>query len=188
MKLLVFLVAAVFISSSYSQDNTNPYDVQVTVSPIGERLQINASYAVPINICGAYSFITDYEASKNIPGIIDAKIVSRLGNKVRVRRVIEEEILFFPVQLKSVVEYTEVPYQLLSFEQISGDAKFYKGTWKLLTDKDKTVFKYDSLVELDSVIPSFVISYFIKNNIRNRFEVMAKKAAQHKAVEVGTCK
>ena len=80
MKLFVFLVTAVFISSSYSQDNANLYDVQVTLSPIGERLQINASYAVPINICSAYSFITDYEASKNIPGIIDAKIVSRLGN------------------------------------------------------------------------------------------------------------
>ena len=188
MKLFFFLVTAVFISPAYAQENTNLYDVQVTVSPIGERLQINASYAVPINICSAYSFITDYEASKNIPGIIDAKIISRLGNKVRVRRVIEEEILFFHVQLRSVVEYTEVPYQLLSFEQISGDAKFYKGTWKLLTDKDKTVFKYDSVVELDSVIPSFVISYFIKNNIRNRFEVMAKKAAQHKTVEVGAYK
>ena len=181
-------MTAVFISPGYSQENTNPFDVQVTVSPLGERLQINASYSVPINICSAYAFITDYEASKNIPGIIDAKIVLRLGNKVRVRRVIEEEILFFPVQLKSIVEYTEVPYQLLSFEQISGDAKFYKGTWKLLTDKDKIVFKYDSVVELDSIIPSLVISYFIKNNIRNRFEVMAKKAAQYKAVEVGACK
>jgi Polyketide cyclase / dehydrase and lipid transport len=188
MKLFAFLMTAVVLSSAYAQESANPFDVQVTVSPLGERLQINASYAVPINICSAYAFITDYEASKNIPGIIDAKIVSRLGNKVRVRRVIEEEILFFPVQLKSVVEYTEVPYQLLSFEQISGDAKFYKGTWKLLTDKDKTVFKYDSVVELDSVVPSFVISYFIKNNIRNRFEVMAKKAVQHKAVEVGSCK
>ncbi|MCE7506230.1 cyclase/dehydrase [Polynucleobacter sp. IMCC30063] len=188
LKLFSFFAATFFLISSHAQDSTNPYDVKVTVTSLGGRLQISATYAVPVNMCSAYTFLTDYEASKNIPGIVDAQIISRTANKVRVYRAIEEEILFFQVELKSLVEYTETPYQLISFEQISGDAKFYKGTWRLVSEKAKTVFKYDSLVELDSVVPSFVIAYFIKNNIRSRLEAMAKKATQHKIVDMANCK
>lgn len=188
MNLLIFFAATIFFTSSHAQENANSYDVQVTVNHLGGRLQISASYTVPINICSAYTFLTDYEASKNIPGIIEAKIISRIGNKVRINRVIEEEILFFHVELKSMIEYTETPYQLISFEQISGDAKFYKGTWRLVSEKNKTAFKYDSLFEFDSLVPAFVISYFIKNNIRSRIEVMAKHATQHKTVDIAKCK
>jgi hypothetical protein len=66
----------------------------------------------------------------------------------------------------------------LSFEQISGDAKLYRGTWKLSPEKDKILFRYEALVELNSMIPNAVIEYFIKNSIRSRFERMAQRAAQ----------
>jgi len=94
MKWLIPLTLVLLISLSHAQENANPFDVQVSVTPVNGRLQINASYAIPINLCSAYNFITDYEGSKNIPGIAEATVISRAGNKVRVRRVIEEEILF----------------------------------------------------------------------------------------------
>jgi hypothetical protein len=94
--------------------------------------------------------------------------------------VVEEQILFIPIELHSVIEYTEISNRLLSFEQLSGDTKFYKGTWRLTPDKDKTLFRYESVVEPNSMIPTFVIEYFIKNSIRTRFELMAQRAAQKK--------
>ena len=94
MKWLYSLILILFVPLSYAEENVNPLDVQVGVTPINGRLQINASYVVPINICTAYRFITDYEGSKHIPGIIEATVISRVGNKVRVRRVIEEEVFF----------------------------------------------------------------------------------------------
>lgn len=187
MKWLCSLTLILLVSLSHAEENTNPFDVQVGVTPINGRLQINASYVVPVNICTAYRFITDYEGSKNIPGITEAVVVSRAGNKVRVRRVIEEEVLFFHVTMKSLVEYIETPNELVSFEQLSGDAKFYKGTWRLLANGNKTIFKYDSLLELDSIIPSVIVEYFIKNNMRGRLGLMALKAAQQRA-EAGACK
>jgi len=87
-------------------------------------LHINTNYTVPIQPCNAYAFLIDYEASQNIAGVVDVKILSRSANKVSISRVLEEEILFFHVELKTVVEYTEVPYNLLSFEQVGGDAKY----------------------------------------------------------------
>jgi len=188
MKRLYPLILILLISLSHAQESLNPFNVQVSVIPVNGRFQINASYVVPINLCSAYTFITDYEGSKNIPGISEATVISRVGNKVRVRRVIEEEVLFLPITMKSLIEYTETPNELVSFEQLNGDAKLYKGTWRLIPNGNQTTFKYDGLVELDSVIPSVVVEYFMKNNIRGRLGSMALKASQHRAVEMLACK
>lgn len=188
MKRLLPLILVLLISLSYAQERLNPFNVQVSVIPVNGRFQINASYVVPINICSAYTFITDYEGSKNIPGITEATVISRNGNKVRVRRVIEEEILFLPITMKSLIEYTETPNELVSFEQINGDPKLYKGTWRLIPNGDQTTFKYDGLIELDLVIPSVIVEYFMKNNLRGRLDAMALKASQQGVVEMRTCK
>jgi hypothetical protein len=43
-------------------------------------------------------------------------------------------------------------------------------------------------MEPDSVIPSAVIEYFMKNNTRGRFELMAQRASQYKTIEALACK
>jgi len=188
MKWIFPLALVLLIPQGYAQENANPFEVQVSVTPIEGRFHVQASYSAPIDICNAFSFITAYEGAKNIPGILESKVISRSGNKVRVYRVIEENVLFFPIEMKSTVEYTETPNRLLTFEQTSGDTKFYKGSWRLTSDKANTSFKYEAIVEPDSLIPSAVIEYFMKNSIRGRFELMAQRASQHKAVEKHACK
>jgi len=188
MKIIFPLTLILLTSQAHTQENVNPFDVQVSVNPVDGRFQIQASYIVPINICSAFAFITDYEGMKSIPGILEVKVISKVGNKVHVQRVIEEQILFFPIEMKSIMEYTEIPNRLLNFEQISGDTKFYKGSWKLTPDKDKTFFKYEALVEPNSLIPSAVIEYFMKNSIRGRFELMARRANQYRVTEILACK
>jgi hypothetical protein len=188
MKWIFPLTLVLFLSQSHAQENANPFEVQVSVTQIEGRFHIQASYAIPMNICNAFAFITDYEGAKNIPGILEAKIISRAGNKVRVYRVIEEQALYFPIEMKSVMEYIETPYRGLTFEQISGDMKSYKGSWRLTSDKGKTDFKYEAWVEPDSIIPSAVIEYFMKNSSRGRFELMAQRASQHKTVQMQACK
>lgn len=187
MKWLATLLIFLAIPYGWAQENANPFDVQVSVTAIENRFQIQASYTVPINLCTAYAFITDYEDAKNIPGIIDTKVISRSSNRVRVYRVIEEQILFFPIEMKSTVEYTELPNQLV-FEQITGDIKRYKGTWKLVADKTKVFFRYDAEVQPQSLIPSVVIEYFLKSSIRGRFESMAERASQYKSVNKVACR
>ena len=185
---LLILILAISISASYAQENINPYDVQVSTRLVNSRFQIQASYTVPISICNAYAFITDYEGAKNIPGILESKVIARSANRVRVYRLIEEKILFFPIEVKSVVEYTEASNRLLTFEQISGDIKSYKGSWKLMSEKDSTTFKYESLVEPHALIPSLLIEYFMRGGLRERFELMAQKVSQYKAAEMLPCK
>jgi Polyketide cyclase / dehydrase and lipid transport len=178
MKLFLTLCIIFFITQSNAQENSNPFDVKVRVNQVDRRFLIQASYSVPMNICNAHAFITDYEDSKNIPGIVQAKILLRENNRVQVYRVVEEQILFFRIEVKSIVEYTELSNNSLNFEQIKGDLNYYKGTWKLTEEKNKILFQYDAQIEPNSIIPLAIIQYFLRNSVRERFESMAQKASQ----------
>ena len=186
-KWFISLLLSLSMIQIHAQENVNLYNVQASVIFEDGHFRIQASYEVPIDICSAYAFITDYEGAKNIPGIVESRVISRTRNKVRVQRLIREQILFIPIEMKSLMEYTETPNKLLIFNQLSGDNKEYKGSWRLSETKDKTLFKYEAIFDPNSGIPSFVIEYFMKNSIRGRFEIMAQKAAQTKFSETFSC-
>jgi hypothetical protein len=188
MKQLLYIVLIASFSTTFAQESSTPYDVKLVVSRVGERFQVSGSYEVPITICEAFAFITDYEGAKSLPGIVDSKVVSRLGNKVKVARLLEERIFFIPFEMRSELEYLEFPNKALLFEQISGDTKYYKGSWRLFPSKDSTVFKYDAQVEPNSLVPSTVIEFFIKNIVRRQFESMAEMSSQSKLLQKTVCK
>ena len=181
-----FLIASCGLA--LAQEASNPYDLKVAVTKAGDRFQVSASYEVPITVCEAFAFITDYEGAKILPGIVDSKVLSRSGNKVRVARLLEERILFIPFEMRSEVEYIEFPNKTLLFEQTSGDTKYYKGSWRLLPEKDFTTFKYDAQVEPNSLVPSPVIEFFIKNIVRRQFESMAEMASLKRSTSARACK
>ena len=151
-----------------------PYDLQVAIVRNGTSFQIQASYIAPLSQCEAYTFLTDYEDIKTTPGIVESVVRKRSGNRVTVERLIEERILLFPVQLRSVVEFTEIPNQGLNFIQTKGSSRAYSGTWRLQSNERGVHVKYVSIIEPDSAVPIWVIEYFIKNNIRRSFEMMAE--------------
>jgi len=79
--------------------------------------------------------------------------------------------------MRMVLEFTELPNQGTDFVQISGEAKSYKGAWRLEQDANGTWFKYRAESEPDSIFPKAVIEYFIKNRLNSSFEAIAKAGA-----------
>lgn len=188
MKQLPYLFLIALTGIAFAQESSNPYGLKVAVTRLGDRFQVNASYEVPISPCEAFAFITDYEGAKNLPGIVDSKVLSRSGNKVRVARLLEERVLFISFELRSELEYLEFPSKALLFEQVNGDTKYYKGSWQLLPEKNFTTFKYDAQVEPNSLVPSVVIEFFIKNGLRQQFEAMAETASLKKSASAKACR
>ena len=171
-----------------AQDNGDPYDLQVSALRSNGRFNIKASFIAPISMCEAFAYLTDYEGAKNIPGIVESKVLRRDGNKITVERLIEERILFFPIQMRSTVEYTELPYLGLNFIQIKGDSKSYSGTWRLQATEKGVQMRYESIVDPNTLIPSVVIEYFIQNNIRRRFEIMAERMDRNRELLSLACR
>jgi hypothetical protein len=187
MKWLLAVLLMWIGSLSVAQEAAKPYDLKIKVHRLGGLFQVDVSFQAPINRCNAYAFLTDYEAAKNIPGIVESKVIARSGNKATIERVVEERILLIPIEMHSVVEYTELINQGVNFKQISGDARSYEGTWRLDSRNDYTTFKYDSTFEPQSSLPNFIIEYFIKNSMRDRFATMAEMASQRYVNSTQTC-
>ena len=166
----------------------SPFDMKVAVDRIGAIFQVHASYVVPVSECQAYGFLTDYEAAKNIPGIRESKVINRSANKVQVERVAEERVLFIPIYLRSLLEFSEVSGKRLDFTQLEGHAKSYRGSWVIEPDKNGTRFIHQASFELETSIPLFLIQYFLENSATRRFEIMAERAVQQQMSINAVCK
>ena len=174
LKQTILLCLLIGVQSCFAVAELPPYDLQVFVEKAGAAFKVQASYLSPVSQCEAYTFLTDYEDVKTTPGIVESKVRKRNGNKVTVERLIQERVLLFPIQLRYEVEFTELPQQGLNFIQIKGDNKAYSGTWRLHSNDRGVLVRYTSIMEPDSVIPNGVIEYFLRNNIRKGFEMMAE--------------
>lgn len=175
IKYLLFWLLNILVIAISAADQS-PKDVIVDVHKVGDKFEVKASYSVPMDICNAFAFITDYEDARNIKGIAESKIISRTDNKVIVERKAKETVLLFPLEINTTLEYTEMPNRGLNFEQIHGDNKTYKGTWRLEPQGSSTKFVYQSVIEVNSMVPKTVLEYFMKNTIKKRFEAMAARA------------
>jgi hypothetical protein len=167
---------------------SNPHDLDISISRTGARFDIQVQFSAPVSPCQAYSFLTNYEEAKSIPGILSSKVLSRENNKVLVERVAKERILLIPVYLHSTLEFIEVSTTQLNFTQIKGDAKSYSGNWIVSPDKRGTRFTHYATFELDTSIPLFIVQYFLENSAAKRFEIMAEKIAQIQVAENSRCR
>lgn len=156
------------------------YQLKVEVNRKGAIFQTQASFYLPLTLCQSYRYLTDYEAATHIPGVIASTTVRLDVNKARVERDLQERLLFFPIKMRMVLEFTELPQQGTDFVQISGEAKSYKGSWRLEPESRGTWFKYQAESEPDTLLPKTVVEYFIKNRLASSFEAIAKTGADRR--------
>ena len=176
------------VNSYLAAAEDTPFGLKVSVERAGSTFQVQASYVVPVSECQAYAFLIDYEAAKNIPGISESKIISRNGSKVQVERIAEERVLFIPIYLRSLLEFSEVSERRLEFIQLEGHAKFYKGYWQLEPVTNGTRFTHQASFELETSIPLFLVQYFLTNSATRRFEIMAERVSQNRLAYSHLCK
>lgn len=163
---------------SFGSSAADDLKIKVNVDQQGDVFHTQASFYVPLSMCQSYRFLTDYDAATQIPGVVSSTTTRTDTNKALVERVLQERILFFPIKMRLVLEMTEIPNQGTEFVQISGEAKSYRGSWRLMPDGTGTVFQYRTQSEPDSRLPKAVIEYFIKNRLSSSFEAMAKAGAR----------
>jgi Polyketide cyclase / dehydrase and lipid transport len=175
MKQWVACTLALACALVFASDD---YKIKVDVTQQGNVFHTQASFYLPLSGCQSYRYLTDYDAATNIPGVVASTTTRLDARKARVERLLQERILFFPIKMRMVLEVTELPNQGTDFVQISGEAKSYKGAWRLEPEGGGTLFKYRTESEPDSFLPKAVIEYFIKNRLNSSFEAIAKAGAE----------
>lgn len=166
----------------------NPYPgLQVDVSREGARYTLLASFDSPLSRCAAFNYLTDYEAAKLLPGVIESSAVRAVDGKVRVDRTADEQILFMRIRLHSVMEYTEQAQDGIEFNQLSGDSKFFQGNWRIEPNGQGTTLRFQGQWEPDTLIPLFIIDHFARHGLLDRFSAIAQLAQERKDVLSARC-
>lgn len=179
--LSILTVKSVFSDDSYP-------GLQVAESRTGSLYTFTASFDTTLSKCEAFNFLTDYAAARNLPGIVES-VPHRLSpSEVLVDRTAVEEILFFHVSLHSVMKYVERPFEGISFTQVSGDSKTYRGRWAILPKEHGTTLKFTGYWEPDTLMPDFVIDHFAKSELAGKFSAVAHLSEKKKYSDPSLCK
>lgn len=160
-----------------------PHNLVVNVQQVGHRkFATDASFVLPLRHCQAWQYLTDYDSAAGIPGVLSSK-TSRMGEtRARTSLLMEEDILFLKIRMRSVLDFIEHRGLGTDFAQIEGDARSFTGTWRLEPQEQGTLFRYHSVFEPDSVLPMAVIQYFFDRRLRNSFSAIAQIGAKQQAI------
>jgi hypothetical protein len=161
--------------------------LQVDVKREGRIYTLSADIDTSLSKCAAYKYLTDYDAAKDLPGVIQSLAQRQSDNQVKVERVADERVLFFHVRIHSVMEYTEQPFDKVSFVQVSGDSRMFRGNWAIEPTRQGSTLRFQGLWEPDTFIPYFVIDHFAKDGLTDKFSDIAKLAEKLKSALSASC-
>ena len=184
---MILFLLLLMTNSNVAWSGAHYHGLQVDVKREGNLYTLSASFDTSLTKCAAYRYLTDYEAAKNLPGVVESTAYRQSANKVKVERTADERVLFFYVRLHSVMEYTENPFNNIAFTQMAGDSKMFQGSWDIEPNQQGSTLRFKGLWEPDSVIPLFIIDHFAKNGLIDRFSAIAELAEKRKDIQSGSC-
>ena len=185
LRISLFLLAVLVCHASWAEERYPGLKVGVTRK--GDVYTLTASFDTSLSKCVAYHYLTDYQAAKELPGVIKSTFRRESADHVKVDRVASERILFFHVRVHSVMEYTEKPFNGLSFTQLSGDSKMFRGSWEIVPRLQGSTLQFNGTWEPDTLIPNFVIDHFAENGLIDKFSAVARLAEKLKDKLSASC-
>jgi len=184
-RLILFL--SLFATNNIAWPDPFYPGLQVEIRREGDLYFFMASFDTTLSKCAAYRYLTDYEATKNFPGVIDSVVYRQSANKAQVDRTVDEHVLFFDVRLHAVMEYTEKPFDRIEFTQLTGDLKAFWGSWDIEPNQQGSTLRFNGFMEPDTLIPLFIIDHFIKNGLMDKLNTIAMMAEKRKDIPPRRC-
>ena len=92
-RLILFLL--LLVTGNIAWPDAHYPGLQVHVKREGDLYSFIASFDTTLTKCAAYRYLTDYEAAKNLPGVVESSAYRESANKVKVERTADEHVLFF---------------------------------------------------------------------------------------------
>lgn len=168
----------VLLCCNVAQAQTQAHDLAVNVRQMEDRrFFTTASFKLPLKHCQAWHYLTHYDSSAALPGVLSSTTTRLSHNKVQVRLLMEEQVLFFKIRMHSVIEFQELKNHGTDFVQTAGEAKSFSGSWRIEPQDNGTLFRYASVFQPDSALPMAVIQYFFDRRLRASFAAIAQLGA-----------
>lgn len=175
----IFAVIAMILCWSAQADEIPSVSAKVT--QLDSKIMVTASVILPVQPCGAFRLITDYDNLPNyIPGILETRHEYVQVGMVNVWQTGDIKIGFFHFKMKSLLEMHETPNQKISFKQLDGDLNSYSGEWNLQQDMQGTKLLYTAELTFRHFMPLFLAKLILEDEIKSRFTAIANETFARK--------
>ena len=185
--MLIVLISLIMAGNTVAWSDQPHQGLQIEVTRNGGVFSINASFDTTLTKCAAYHYLTDYDVKKQMPGVIELLALRQSPNQVKVELTADEQVSFFSVRNKSVLEYTEIPFEGITFRQLAGSSKAFEGSWHIESYPQGNRLRYKGLWEPDTSIPLIVFDQFAKNILIKKFSASASLAESYKDMQANNC-
>jgi ribosome-associated toxin RatA of RatAB toxin-antitoxin module len=132
------------------------------------RTTVEAPHAV------IWGVLTDYDnTAKWVPGMVSSVVLERRPGGAVVEQSGQAKVLFFHLDVRSVVDVQERPPDRIEVKLLRGDFKSLNGAYelrKLGTGDERYELRWRGQLELAAPVPGFVAQPLLVNNLRKSFE------------------
>jgi ribosome-associated toxin RatA of RatAB toxin-antitoxin module len=137
------------------------------------RTTVNAPYSV------IWAVLTDYEnTAKWVDGMDRSVVLKRRPGGAVVEQTGQAKVLFFQLEINSVVDVQEFPPDRIEVKLVRGDFKRLSGAYelkKLGDTDDRYELRWQGQLELASAVPGFVAQKLLANNLKKSFEGLVQE-------------
>ncbi|NTW83504.1 MAG: cyclase [Chlorobiaceae bacterium] len=126
-----------------------------------------------------WTAITDYDnLSSNLPKVISSRIISRDGNEIVLEQTGKTGILIFEKTVHFRLKAREEYLKKVSFEQLDGDFRIYRGEWNIETypEIQGTVLFYKAEIKPVFFAPPILVSFVQYQDLPGILKAHKKRA------------
>lgn len=151
---------------------------KVTASTGFSGIRVEATQRLNADAQTVWQTLTDYNRLATfIPDMISSRVVSPPGiAPKKVEQIADAGLFAFVMPDQVVLLMEETPMSHIRFRSVAGKVAAMSGEWRIQGDKAPVTLIYRSHIVPLTPVPPLVTSYFIEDEVKNRFEALGKEA------------
>ncbi len=138
---------------------------QVGVNEAAGIYTVSATFTVAQSAQASMAVLTDYEhLAAFMPGLRKSGVCARTGARVTVEQEADARFLTFSKRIHLLLDIDEASHTL-QFKDTSGKSFVrYEGSWRLSTERGRTVISYALVAKPAFSVPEFMLSRLLKRD------------------------
>ena len=151
---------------------------KVTASTGFSGIRVEAVQKVNADAQTGWQTLTDYNRlAAFIPDMVSSRVVSPPGAPKKVEQIADAGLFAFVMPDHVVLLMEEIPStNLIRFRSVAGKVAAMSGEWRIQGDKAPVTLIYRAHIIPTTPVPPLVTSYFIEDEVKNRFEALGREA------------
>jgi len=153
-------------------------NAKVTATTGFSGIKVEAVQRVNADAQTVWQTLTDYNRlAAFVPDMVSSRVVSPPGAPKKVEQIADAGLFAFVMPDHVVLLMEEIPStNLIRFRSVAGKVAAMSGEWRIQGDKAPVTLIYRSHIIPATPVPPLVTSYFIEDEVKNRFEALGREA------------